>query len=182
MDVELVERARAGDVEAFEAIAVAMADRLMGIAFGILRDRDLAEDAVQATVVVAWRDLPRLRDPERFEGWIQRILVRSCTSVHRQARRQWVAVRRIPLDRMAPDPLDGLVDRDTLERAFRHLPIDQRIVLVYRYYLDLPVDVIAAALGVPAGTVKSRLHYAISALRAAVDADTRGVADAEVPA
>jgi RNA polymerase sigma-70 factor (ECF subfamily) len=182
VDVELVERARAGDVEAFEAMAVAMADRLMGVAFGILRDRDLAEDAVQSTMIVAWRDLPRLREADRFEGWVHRILVRSCRSAYRQSRRRWVAVQRIPMDPVTPDPLGGLIDRDTLERAFRHLPIDQRVVLVYRFFLDLPVDRIADALGIPAGTVKSRLHYAIAAMRAAIDADTRGILDAEVSA
>lgn len=173
MDTELIERARNGDHEAFEAIVVAVADRLMAIAFGILRDRSAAEDAVQASIVAAWQDVRSLRDPSRFDAWIRRILVRVCYASRRDSTRQQAVVRLLPPHAPMPDMLGGLVDRDTLERAFRHLPIDQRVVLVYRYFLDLPVERIAVELDLPAGTVKSRLHYAMAAMRAAIDADTR---------
>lgn len=173
MDAELIERARAGDHEAFEAVVVAVANRLMGIAFGILRDRAAAEDAVQAAIVAAWRDIPSLRDPSRFDAWIGRILVRACHASRRDSLRQEAVVRLLPRAGSQPDLLAGLVDRDTLERAFRHLPLDQRVVLVYRFFLDLPVERIALELGLPAGTVKSRLHYATTAMRAAIDADAR---------
>lgn len=179
---ELVERARAGDRAAFEAIAVAIADRLMAIAYSILRDRDVAEDAVQSTIVAIWRELPQLREPDRFEAWANRILVRACQTAHRATRRQEAAVRLLRVEPSAPDLLHGVVTRDTLERAFRHLPLEQRIVLVYRFYLDLPVDRIADELGIPAGTVKSRLHYATGAMRAAIDADARGVGSGEATA
>lgn len=173
MDAELIERARSGDHEAFQAIVVAVADRLMGIAFGILRDRAAAEDAVQASIVAAWRDIHSLRDPSRFDAWIGRILVRACYASRRDSVRQQAVVRLMPPPGSDPDLLAGLVRRDTLERAFRHLPIDQRVILVYRFFLDLPVERIAIELGLPAGTVKSRLHYATIAMRAAIEADAR---------
>jgi RNA polymerase sigma-70 factor (ECF subfamily) len=182
VEIELVERARAGDRAAFEAIAVAIADRLMAIAYGILRDRDVAEDAVQSTIVAIWRELPQLRESDRFDAWANRILVRTCQTSHRQARRHAAAIRLLPVEATTADLLRGVVARDTLERAFRHLPIEQRVVLIYRFYLDLPVDRIAGELGISAGTVKSRLHYAISAMRAGIDADARVVTSGEATA
>ena len=182
MDLELVERARAGDRSAFEAIVVAIADRLMGIAFGILRDHDLAEDAVQATIVAIWQELPQLRDPARFEAWTGRILVRTCHSANRGARRHDAAIRVLRVEPAVPDLVHAVVTRDTLERAFRHLPLEQRVILVYRFFLDLPVERIADELDIPAGTVKSRLHYGIVAMRAAIDADARSAGTTEATA
>lgn len=182
MDQQLVERARDGDHDAFEALIVAVANRLMGVAVRILRDRDLAEDAVQAAIIAAWRDLPLLRDASRFESWIGRILVNACYTEHRSGRRRDVAIARLRVADPEPDLLRGLVDRDTLDRAFRHVPVEQRAVLVYRYYLGMSVDDIALELAVPAGTVKSRLHYATSALRAAIEADARASSTREAMA
>ena len=182
MDSELVDRARGGDRTAFEAIVVAIADRLMGIAFSILRDRDLAEDVVQATIVAIWQELPQLRDPGAFDAWANRILVRGCSTVRQRVRRHDAVVRLLRTDGAVPDLVHGVVTRDTLERAFRHLPMDQRIVLAYRFFLDLPVERIADELAIPAGTVKSRLHYAIGAMRAAIEADARGLAAEEYSA
>ena len=126
----------------------------------------------RSRIVAAWRDLPTLREPERFDAWIGRILVRICVSARRDGQRRH-ALRVLDVSTPTPDLIRGIADRETLERAFRHLPADQRAVLVYRFYLDLPVERIADELGIPAGTVKSRLHYALTAMRAAIDADTR---------
>lgn len=129
MQVALVERARAGDEEAFASLARAAGDRLLAVAYRILRDLALAEDAVQQTLVLAWRELPSLRDVERFDAWLRRLLVHAC---YREARRgrPWAAnVRVLPLDQ--PDRGDdyGSVDaRDQLERGFRRLPPEQRDV------------------------------------------------------
>ena len=174
MQTALVERARAGDEEAFASLARAAGDRLLAIAYRILRDLGLAEDAVQQTLVLAWRELPTLRDVDRFDAWLRRLLVNAC---YREAKRgrQWAAnVRVLPLDQ--PDRADdygSVVARDQLERGFRRLPPEQRAVFVFHHYLGLTLQEVAAELGVPLGTVKSRLHYATNSLRAALEADLR---------
>lgn len=179
MQVALVERARAGDEEAFASLARAAGDRLLAIAYRILRDLGLAEDAVQQTLVLAWRELPSLRDVERFDAWLRRMLVHTC---YRQARRgrHWAAnVRVLPLDEPSrTDAFATVVERDQLERGFRRLPPEQRAVFVFHHYLGLTLIEVAAELGVPLGTVKSRLHYATNTLRAALDADLRVNTDA----
>lgn len=175
MENELVTLAQRGDHDAYSRLlAGGLADRLLGIARWILRDVDLAEDAAQQALVSIWRDLPRLRDPDRFEPWACRILVRACHAESRRQRR-WMPNQNL----LGPDPstpTDGLgwvVDRDELESAFRRLTLDHRTVVVLRYYLDLPVERVAELIGVPAGTVQSRLHYAMRAMRAALEADAR---------
>jgi RNA polymerase sigma-70 factor (ECF subfamily) len=173
MDRELIDRARAGDTDAFEALLVASGDRLLALAFRIMRDLDLAEDAVQAAYVRAWRDLHRLRDPDKFDAWLRRLLVNACYVLHRDVRRRAALVGTLHPAGPADDPVAGLVDRDTIDRGFRHLTIEQRAVVVYRYYLGYEVPAIAAELGIPAGTVKSRLHASMAGLRAAIDADDR---------
>jgi RNA polymerase sigma-70 factor (ECF subfamily) len=174
MQPHLVERAMAGDHDAFAELARARIGRLYAIAVLILRDPGRAEDAVQETLVAAWRDLSALRDPERFDAWLRRLLVRAC---HREAER---ARRRptIDVDLRAIEPAvaDGsaaLADRDQIERVFRRLDADQRSVVVLHYYVGLPLPEVADALGVPVGTVKSRLHRATRAMRSAMDADAR---------
>ena len=174
MQVALVERARAGDEEAFASLARGAGDRLLSIAYRILRDLGLAEDAVQQTLVLAWRELPSLRDVDRFDAWLRRLLVNAC---YREARRgrHWAAnVRVLSMDQ--PDRADdynSVVQRDQLERGFRRLPPEQRAVFVFHHYLGLSLIEVAAELGVPLGTVKSRLHYASNTLRAAIEADLR---------
>jgi len=174
VQVALVERARAGDEEAFASLARAAGDRLLAIAYRILRDLGLAEDAVQQTLVLAWRELPTLRDVNRFDAWLRRLLVNAC---YREARRgrNWAAnVRVLPLDVASPgDDYQSIVERDQLERGFRRLPPEQRAVFVFHHYLGLTLHDVAAELGVPLGTVKSRLHYATNTLRAAIEADLR---------
>ena len=171
---DVVEAARNGSHEAFEALATADADRLYRIAFLILRDGPRAEDAVQEALVHAWRELPRLRDPDRFDAWMRRLLVNACADVGRHQRRWSAEVRVIHAEPMTQDGATAVADRDQLERGFRRLKAEQRAVVVLHFYVGLPVSEIAETLGVPAGTVKSRLHYATAILRAALEADARG--------
>jgi RNA polymerase sigma-70 factor (ECF subfamily) len=173
MDRALVVRAQQGDQAAFAGLLDADGGRLLAIADGILRDRGLAEDATQRTLLTIWRDLPGLRDPDRFEAWSYRVLVRSCYAEARQAR-QWLPNALTPSeDGTAPDALGSIVDRDQLERAFRRLSVEQRTVIALHHYLELPRTEVAEVMGVPLGTVHSRLRLAMAALRAALDADAR---------
>ena len=182
MDIDLVERAQRGDVEAFASLAVAAGDRLHSVAYRILRDIDLAEDATQQALLTVWRDLPQLRDPARFDAWSYRLLVRACYAEGRRTR-QWAPnLRLLPADEPAAEGgFSSVVDRDQLERAFRRLSIDHRAVVVLHHYLDLSLDGVAETLGVPIGTVRSRLHHAMRGLRAALDADARPTAQEAAP-
>ncbi len=170
---ELVERARHGDRDAFASLVHATSDRLYAIAVRILRDSDLAQDALQGALVTAWRQLPNLRDPARFEAWVRRLLVHACYAEARR-RRSWTAnVRVLPVDGPAgPDgSLLAVIDRDVLERAFRRLSVEHRAVFVLHHHTGLSLVEIADAIGIPAGTARSRLHYATRTLRAAIEAD-----------
>ena len=173
MDADLVIRAQQGDEEAFASLAVAIGDRLHAVAQRILRDVDLAEDATQQALLTIWRDLPQLRDPERFDGWSYRLLVRACYAEGRRTRRWTPSLRVLPTAAVEADGSTSVIDRDQLERGFRRLSIDHRAVVVLHHYLDMPVDQVASTLGLPAGTVRSRLHYAMQGLRAALEADAR---------
>ena len=174
MDTDLVIRAQHGDEEAFASLAAAVGDRLHAVSHRILRDLDLAEDATQQALLAIWRDLPQLRDPARFDAWSYRLLVRACYAEGRRSRHWTPNMHLLPSDE--PTQADGssaIVDRDQLERGFRRLSIDHRAVVVLHHYLDWPLDRVAETLGVPVGTVRSRLHHAIRGLRAALDADAR---------
>jgi RNA polymerase sigma-70 factor (ECF subfamily) len=172
---DLVERAMAGDHDAFCAPAGASIGRLFSAARLILRDDGRAEDATQEALVAAWRDLSALRDPDRFEAWLHRLLVRACYREARRGRRRWeIEIGIRPLEGAATDHALEIADRDQLERGFRRLDADQRIVLVLHYYLPgLSLDESADALGIPPGTARSRLHRATKAMRAALEADAR---------
>ena len=172
MDRDLVEQARRGDREAFAVLVHQVSDSLYAVAQRILRDSGLAEDALQNALVLAWRRIPHLREPDRFEAWIHRILVHACYDESQRAR-QWTAnVRVLPIDGpTTPDGSAVVADRDELERAFRRLPVDQRAVFVLHHYLGLPLVEIAEMLEIPAGTARSRLHYATRALREALTAE-----------
>ena len=173
---ELVVLAQGGDEEAFASLAVAVGNRLHAVAHRILRDADLADDATQQALLGIWRDLPQLRDPSRFDGWSYRLLVRACYSEGRKTRRWSANLRVLPVDHVdAADGIASIADRDQLERAFRRLSVDHRAVVVLHHYLELPLEGIADSLGIPTGTVRSRLFYAMRALRAAIDADARPV-------
>ena len=174
MDLALVEAARSGDEEAFASIVRGSADRLFVVAHRILRDIGRAEDAVQQTLVTAWRELPTLREIERFEAWLHRILVHACYAEAKRASRWSANVVALPIDGPAtPDTTLDVVTRDALDRGFRRLPTEQRAAFVLRHYLGWSIAEIAENLGVPTETIKSRLRYATSALRAALDADAR---------
>jgi RNA polymerase sigma-70 factor (ECF subfamily) len=173
---DVVERAMRGDREAFGWLVAQTSDRMYAIATRILRDTHLAEDALQSALVTAWRELPTLRDPDRFEAWVRRLLVHACYAEARR-RRTWAAnVRVLPVDGpAAPDEIVSVADRDSLDRAFRRLTIEQRAVFVLHHHAGLPLVEIAESLGIPAGTARSRLHYATRTLRSAIEADTAPV-------
>jgi RNA polymerase sigma-70 factor (ECF subfamily) len=175
VDRDLVEAARTGDREAYADLVRLRGDRLYAIAQRILRDVHRAEDAVQDTLVIAGRDLPGLRDPDRFDAWLQRILIRTCIAeAMRQRRRIVVDIQALPVDiPIDTDDYLSVGDRDQLERGFRRLPPEQRALLVLRHYAGLEPAEIADALGIPAGTARSRLHHAHRAMRAALEADAR---------
>ncbi len=174
MDIELVVLAQKGDEQAFASLAVALGDRLHAVAHRILRDIDLAEDATQQALLNVWRDLPQLRDPERFEAWSYRLLVRACYAEGRRSQHWTPNLRLLPADEpVGAADMSAILDRDQLERGFRRLSIDHRAVVVLHHYLDMPLDEIADTLGVAVGTVRSRLHYAMRGLRAAIEADAR---------
>jgi RNA polymerase sigma-70 factor (ECF subfamily) len=180
----LVELAKRGDAEAFDSLARAVGDRCLAIAVRILRDLDLAEDAVQAALITAWTEIRTLRDPSRFEPWLHRILTNACYAEARRRQRWAEGLRIVPAARTY-DSGDYLSvdDRDLLERAFRRLTLQQRAVLVFHHYLGLSIPEVAARTGLPVGTAKSRLHHAARALRASIDADSRApVATQERPA
>ena len=169
----LVERAMAGDHDALSELARVSIGRLYAAARLILRDPQRAEDATQEALVAAWRDLSSLRDPERFEAWLHRLLVRACYREARRGRRRWAIEMNLRQpDGHEPDPAVELADRDEIERGFARLDQDQRTVIVLHYYLGLTLDEAAVALGVPPGTVRSRLHRANRILRAALAVDT----------
>lgn len=180
LDQALVIAARSGDEEAFASIARGSADRLFAVAHRILRDVGRAEDAVQQTLVLAWRELPGLREAERFEAWIHRILVHACYAEARRASQWSVNVVVLPVQGPAtPDQTVTVDMRDALERGFRRLPPEQRAVFVLHHYLGWQLGEIAESLEVPLGTVKSRMHYATNTLRAALEADARTPASRE---
>ena len=178
MQRDLVERAMAGDHDAFSELARVSVGRLYVVARLILRDDGRAEDVAQEALVTAWRHLQGLRDPDRFEAWLHRLLVNACYREARRDRRRGsieIQVGALPMPEASDDAnlnLD-LADRDQLERGFRRLDVDQRSVLVMHYYLGFSLDESAEVLGVPPGTVRSRLHRAIGAMRAALEADAR---------
>jgi RNA polymerase sigma-70 factor (ECF subfamily) len=181
MDLDLVEQAQHGDRDAFGILARTRGDRLFGIANRILRDIHRSEDAVQQTLVIAWRELPRLRDPDRFEVWLNRTLVHICFAEARRARTWGSHIRALTIEPSVPDESRVLADRDQLERGFRRLAPEQRAILVLRHYLGLEPAEIAETLGIKEGTARSRLHYAHRAMRAALEADERSVAVAGGP-
>ena len=177
MDTDLVMRAQRGDEEAFASLAVAASGRLHALAHRILRETDLAEDATQQALLTIWRNLPQLRDPARFDAWSYRLLVRACYAEGRRTRKWAPNLRLLPADGpQSADALSSVVDRDQLERGFRRLSIDHRAVVVLHHYLDMPLEAVAETLGVPLGTVRSRLLHAMRGLRAALDADARPAA------
>jgi len=176
MDRELVDQARRGDHDAFATLAGSRISRLDSAAWLILRDPEQAKDAVQNALVRAWRDLPTLRDPDRFDAWLNRLVVRACIDEARRLRRHHVDVELTEIVFPAVDGVESTIaDRDQLERGFLRLDPEMRAVIVLHHYLDLPLPAVAESLGIPLGTAKSRLHRALGQMRAALEADARSV-------
>lgn len=168
-----------GDHDAFAALVSGASNRLYALACLILRDSDRAEDATQEAFVRAWREIPRLRDVERFDAWLRRLVVNACYDearrVHRRAEVSLVSLG----DLSVMDNASAAAETDRVERAFRQLPLDQRTVLALQHYFVLSHTEIAETLGVPLGTVKSRVRYGVAAMRAALDADDRATTIAD---
>ena len=177
MQRDLVEQALHGDHGAFGELARASAGGLLTLARLILHDDAAAEDATQDALVAAWRHLRGLRDPDRFEPWLRRLLINACHHEARRAqRRHRTEIHVEGLDLPTPDGSVSVADRDLLDRGFRRLDVDQRAVVVLSYYLGLQPAEVAEILGVPAGTVRSRLHRGMQSMRATLDADERAAA------
>jgi RNA polymerase sigma-70 factor, ECF subfamily len=175
---DLVERARKGDHDAFAVLAGATIARLYAAARLILRDPDRAEDAVQETLVRCWRDLPTLRDVDRFDAWLHRLFLNACYAELRSARRLSIEVEILEMQQpTVPDTQSATADRDLVERGLRRLGEEHRTVIVLHHYLGLSLPDAAAAMGIPLGTAKSRLHRATQALRATLDSDARTRSD-----
>ena len=177
---DLIERAQRGEHEAFDELATAVYDRLYAIAGRVLRDPYAAEDAVQDALIRAWRDLRALRDPARFDAWLHTLLIHACHDQVRRRHRRPVEVRAIPVEPAASgDDMALIADRDAIERAFVRLSVEHRAALVLTHYVGLPAREVASILGVPPGTVHSRLHYAAREMRQALTATSGAVADAK---
>jgi RNA polymerase sigma-70 factor (ECF subfamily) len=171
---ETVERAIAGDHDAFARLAAAAIRRMYGTARLIVRDDAAAEDATQEALVKAWRHLPSLRDPDRFEAWLYRLLVNACRGqLRRPDRPSAIEVDVADLSRGSGDPEVVFADRDELERGFRRLDADHRVVVILHFYRGYSVPEVAEIVGIPLGTAKSRIHRATNLLRAALEADAR---------
>jgi RNA polymerase sigma-70 factor (ECF subfamily) len=171
VDRGIVERARRGDRDAFTVLVEHVSDRLYAVAYRILRDAELAKDALQNALMTVWQQLPHLREADRFEAWSQRILVHACYAEARRRGRSAATVRVIPFASSASDGAAALADRDEMERAFRRISPEHRAVFVLHHYLGLPLVEVAETLGIPAGTARSRLHNASRVLRSAIEAD-----------
>jgi len=174
MQRDLVERSMAGDREAFTELGRLWIDRLYAIARLILRDSERAQDATQETLIGAWRDLRGLRDPDRFEPWLRRLLINACYREARSARRRVQVERQVrSIEVETADPARTMADRDELSRAFDALDPEQRALIVLHYYVGLPMHETGLILGWPVGTVKSRLHRTKQQMRAVIEADAR---------
>jgi RNA polymerase sigma-70 factor (ECF subfamily) len=171
---DLVTRTQRGDQQAFEALVLQSHTRLQAVAIGILRDAHLAEDAVQQAMLGIWRDIGDLRDPAKFECWSYRLLVRIChTEAKRKRTRQADIPAQMAEEPVAADAYGSIIERDQLERAFDHLSVDQRTIIVLHYLMDMTLDRIAETLEIPPGTAYSRISRAMDAMRAAIEADAR---------
>jgi RNA polymerase sigma-70 factor (ECF subfamily) len=174
MERRLVERAMHGDEEAFDSLVGRIGDSLYSVARRILRDTTLAQDATQQALLAAWRNLPQLRDPDRFEAWVYRLVVNACHAEGRREGRQRGNLRLLSHDEpIYPDPASRIAIRDELDRAFRRLSLEHRTVVVLVHYLGMTPTEAAERMGTPAGTARSRLHYALQQLRAAIEGDAR---------
>jgi RNA polymerase sigma-70 factor (ECF subfamily) len=168
----LVERARGGDHDAFTSLIDLALARLDAAARLILRDPDLARDAVQEALIRAWRYLPGLRDPDSFDGWLHRLTVNACLDLARRRKQRVIEVELINLDTPARSDMAGdLANRDLLNDALGSLDPKHRAVVVMHFFLGMPLTDVAASLRIPVGTAKSRLHYSLATMRASMAAE-----------
>ncbi len=179
----LVRRARSGDAAAFGALVDSRIDRCYRLAWSILSNDADAADATQEAFLLAWRQIPRLRDPEAFDGWLNRIVANAALMGRRhRVRLREVSVRPAypgdetpqpepPQDARARTAMDELVDNDAIGRAFDRLRPQDRMILVLHHVEERPVAEIARSLGIPVGTAKWRLHAARGALEKAMEAE-----------
>jgi RNA polymerase sigma-70 factor, ECF subfamily len=173
---ELVERAMRGDEEAFDELVGRIGDSMHSVARRILRDTNLAQDATQQALLDAWRHLPQLKDPDRFEAWTYRLLVRACYAEARRERRHRGNLQLLRYERGdVPDSTARVATQDQLDGAFRRLSVEHRTVVVLVHYLGLSPTEAAERMGTPPGTARSRLHYALQQLRSAIEADLRPI-------
>jgi RNA polymerase sigma-70 factor, ECF subfamily len=171
----LVEQAQLGDHDAFAVLAREAVARLDAAARLILRDRELARDAVQETLIGAWRNLPGLRDLDRFDAWLHRLLVRSCIDGLRRRSSRPIEVELHPLAGAAsPDIASGIADRELVDEALKRLDPSWRAVVVLHFFLGMPLPEAAAVLGIPVGTAKSRLHRSLALMRSAIGSEATG--------
>ena len=177
----LVEQARQGDHDAFAELARAAVVRLDQAARLILRDPELARDAVQEGLIRAWRDLPKLRDLDRFDAWLYRLTVNACIDQTRRRRRRLIEVELTPIHAPSVSDMAGAIaDRDLVDGVLRHLDEKGRAIVVLHYYLGMPLTDVAVTLGIPVGTVKSRLHRALGEMRIAIGAEPTTMARAPI--
>ena len=179
---DLVERARHGDHDAFTALAGPAVARRDAAARLILRDPELARDAVQEGFIRAWRNLPALRDPDKFDAWLRQLVVHSCIDMTRRRRRRPIEVELTPIHAPATGDISAAIaDREVLDDALRHLDPEWRAVVVMHYFLGMPLPDVASTLGIPLGTAKSRLHRSLGAMRASIAADAVVTTTSTVP-
>ena len=182
-DDALVRRARTGDAAAFGVLVDTRIDRCYRLAWSILSNDADAADATQDALLAAWRQLPRLRDAAAFDGWLNRIVANAALMARRhRLRLREVSVSPIhpadaphepepPPDLRARTAFDDVVDNDAIGRGFDRMRPQDRMILVLHHVEERPVAEIARSLGIPVGTVKSRLHAARSALEKAMEAE-----------
>ena len=176
MEAELIRRAQHGDQRAFDTLATGLVTRFHAVAYRVLGDADLAQDATQQALISIWRDLPRLRDHDRFEGWAYRVLVRACYKEAGKRRRWRLRTSSVTIPEPAiADPSAAVVERDRLWRGFARLSVEQRAVVVLHHFVGQTQGQVAETLDIPVETVRSRLRHAMRGLRAAIEADERTV-------
>jgi RNA polymerase sigma-70 factor (ECF subfamily) len=169
---DVVEQAQRGDHDAFAQLARAAVARLDAAARLILRDPELAHDAVQEGLLRGWRDLRGLRDPDRFDAWLRQLVVHACIDILRRRRHRAIEVELTPIDDVAVrDIASAIVDRDALDQALQRLDPENRAIVVMHYFLGMPLPEVARTLGIPLGTAKSRLHRSIQAMRLTIGPD-----------
>ena len=170
---DVVERAGRGDHDAFALLVDASITRLEAVAYLIIRDQELARDAVQDGLIRAWRDMPGLRDPDAFDGWLHRLTVNACLDLARRRRRRPIEVELSPIHHPTiADASSVVARRDLVENVLRSLDPDGRAIVVLHYYLGMSLPEVATTLRIPVGTVKSRLHRALGDMRLAIDTET----------